>query len=329
MRQGTNLPHSIDFVGRLFNPQTKTGNYDQNAKPRKYIILHTMEGTLNGSIAWFKNPSQYASANYCISSTGKIVRTIPEDANSYASGNYAFNSQGINIEHEDGYNPVSNKMAAFSPRPEELYRASGALVADIAKHYGIPLEVTDGFSGKPGIILHRDVPHPTVPGKTIGQVSQKPCPGTLELGKILEYAKQANQQVTQPIANTEQLVSHMLYPSVFANLVTKATTADFILEGLGIKREFWGDPKIGVVALTLIQDKINQAREQGRGEGRTTINTSSISNTPTMPQTGIPTITLSPEDNMTPQKQSVWKKDILGLLKNLLTNVKSTKVTMN
>lgn len=44
----------------------------------KGIVLHSMWGTQNGSIAWFKNPDAQASAHFCISGVGEIVRVVDE-----------------------------------------------------------------------------------------------------------------------------------------------------------------------------------------------------------------------------------------------------------
>jgi hypothetical protein len=44
----------------------------------KGIVLHSMWGTQNGSIAWFKNPDAKASAHFCISGVGEIVRVVDE-----------------------------------------------------------------------------------------------------------------------------------------------------------------------------------------------------------------------------------------------------------
>jgi len=45
----------------------------------KGIVLHSQSGFQNGTISWFKNPASGASAHFCISAVGEIVRVVNEE----------------------------------------------------------------------------------------------------------------------------------------------------------------------------------------------------------------------------------------------------------
>lgn len=56
-----------------------TLNYSAGGmKEIRGIVLHSMWGTQEGSIAWFKNPEAKASAHYCISKDGVVVQMVDE-----------------------------------------------------------------------------------------------------------------------------------------------------------------------------------------------------------------------------------------------------------
>lgn len=78
------------------------GNYGQKrAYPLKYIVMHWMDGTLEGTDAWFQNPSAKASAHFGIGDTGEIHQYVPEEYNAWHAGPKV-NYQSFGIEHEGG-----------------------------------------------------------------------------------------------------------------------------------------------------------------------------------------------------------------------------------
>lgn len=139
-----NIVNSLTTVN--FNPG--------GMKAIKGIVLHSMWGTQNGSIAWFKNPDAQASAHFCISAVGEIVRVVNEEhldrawhAGIYDNGKcpaWAMtnpNDWCIGIELED------NRDANWQ-YPEAQRAALRDLVAFLMEKYNIPRD---------HVLLHRDL----------------------------------------------------------------------------------------------------------------------------------------------------------------------------
>lgn len=43
-----------------------------NYKP-EFVVIHIMQGTMEGTISWFKNPTSEVSAHYLIGKDGRVV----------------------------------------------------------------------------------------------------------------------------------------------------------------------------------------------------------------------------------------------------------------
>lgn len=143
------------------------GSYDSSRLPIKTIVIHSMVGTLKGTIAHFQNAtrSNLTSAHYGIDFNGKVVSFVPETKTAYHAGNYPVNQQSIGIECEDNGKPNEE-------RPETLYKAIAALVNDLCTFYNLPINRTT-------IRKHNEV-----------SLSPTACPGTLDIDKIVALAKQ-------------------------------------------------------------------------------------------------------------------------------------------
>jgi hypothetical protein len=114
----------------------------------KWVIIHDMEGSYDGSISWFKDPASQVTAHYCIrSSDGDITQMVREQDTAWHAGVWAYNEAAIGIEHE-GYMAAPARWYT-----DAMYRKSAQLVAAITKRYGIPVD-------RSHIIGHSDVPPP-------------------------------------------------------------------------------------------------------------------------------------------------------------------------
>lgn len=133
---------------------TKTGaygNYDLAARPRdgldvRYIVIHTTEGSWDGTIAVFQDPKYNASAHYLIRSRdGHLAKFVSPDHVAWHAGNWYFNMHSVGIEHE--------AASAEGHRwfTDELYETSAALVRFLAQRYNVPLD-------REHIIGHDEVP---------------------------------------------------------------------------------------------------------------------------------------------------------------------------
>jgi N-acetyl-anhydromuramyl-L-alanine amidase AmpD len=118
------------------------------------IVIHTMEGTLAGTIAWFKTPGRAVptAAHYCIGEDGEVVQMVPDDRKALHAGSKTeagWNDRSIGIEHagwvDDG-----------KPPPEAMLKASAEVVAILCRKYGIPVDRTHilGHVEVPGVDHH-------------------------------------------------------------------------------------------------------------------------------------------------------------------------------
>jgi hypothetical protein len=171
MRDSTTLPFK-DLTATIpeYNRTTKLGNFDKTEVKKEYIVIHTMDGFLTGTDAHFSDPTKNASANYGLGLNGEIHQYVKEKHTAYhcgiydgRNGNKVYNQNSLSIEHADNKN-------VWAERPAELYAASGALVKDICKAHGIPIDADH-------ILGHNKVK----PGKS--------CPANLDINRIIALAR--------------------------------------------------------------------------------------------------------------------------------------------
>ena len=117
------------------------------------LVLHSMWGTHQGSISWFKNPDAQASAHYCISQDGEIVQTVQDKDIAWHAGIFDEpiadwlkpnpNNVTIGIEIEDRRDPHWSY-------PEAQRRALIELVDHLCRKHNIPKDTQH-------IILHKNL----------------------------------------------------------------------------------------------------------------------------------------------------------------------------
>lgn len=306
MRETTSLPHSYIPVGRLWDAQAKKGNFDTNRAKVDLIIIHTMEGTTKGSTSHFSNPNTNASAHYGVSLDGSITQWIPENAVAYAAGDYQVNRRSINVEHEDGYNPLTRKNAVNEPRPPSLYKGSAELLADLSIAHKIPLD-------RDHVKLHREID------------GRKACPGTLDIDRLIKEARAILNPTPTPVVQEEAMIAHMLKPSVFANIVKKSTNWDDFCKEAGIPPEVASSVGSGKLVHKLMVDqildlkkRISELDSQPRFSGEKPLEFITTG-TPT-PLVPSPTNTLVVDAK---RSNSVWNKDITEVLKGIFGAIHS------
>jgi N-acetyl-anhydromuramyl-L-alanine amidase AmpD len=129
------------------------GNYDLANRPTsgpsvRYIVIHDAEGSYQGTVNVFQDPSFGASTHYVIrSADGHIAQMVENKNVGWHAGNWYINGNAIGIEHE-GF-----AIAGATWYSEQMYQASAALVRYLADTYHIPLD-------RAHIIGHDDIPGP-------------------------------------------------------------------------------------------------------------------------------------------------------------------------
>ena len=132
------------------------------------IVIHTMEGTFTGSIAWFQRGKDTpgrevpTAAHYLVSREGDICQAVPDDKKCYHARNY--NSRSIGIEHEARVTPwpVRRDAAGWVKPPpfarddftDAMLDASARITAILCRKYAIPAD-------REHVVGHAEVPGAT------------------------------------------------------------------------------------------------------------------------------------------------------------------------
>lgn len=123
--------------------------HDRKGRKIDTIVIHTMQGSLAGTIATFQKAGRPVptAAHYCIGLDGEVVQMVPDDKACWHAGNMEYNLRSLGIEHagwvDDG-----------KPPTDAMLRASAKVVAVLCKKYGIPVD-------RQHIIGHVEVPRAT------------------------------------------------------------------------------------------------------------------------------------------------------------------------
>lgn len=116
------------------------------------IIIHTMQGSLAGTVAWFAKPGRPVptATHYLIGLDGEIVQMVPDANKALHAGSKTesgWNDRSIGIEHagwvDDGVAPT-----------EAMLRASARVCAVMCRKFNIPVD-------REHVIGHSEVPGAT------------------------------------------------------------------------------------------------------------------------------------------------------------------------
>lgn len=153
-------------------------NYTKNGQERVLgLVVHIMEGTLEGSQSWFNNSGSQASSHFGTGKDGELRQWVDTADRAWAQG--AGNRDYLSIENE-GHTPD-----ALTPKQIE---AVAQTFAWVAKKYGVPYVVANK-PGEKGLGYHK------MGGAAWGG---HPCPGPAiiaQLPKIVTRAKEINKVV--------------------------------------------------------------------------------------------------------------------------------------
>ncbi|MFG1806558.1 N-acetylmuramoyl-L-alanine amidase [Streptomyces sp. NPDC049040] len=147
---------SCSFVAAAYKQNSTTpddfGNYNVTDRPGngedvRYIVIHDMEGTYDGSIKEFQTSTAYASAHYLIADDGRVTQMVQLKDEAWHAANKTVNMHSVGVEHE-GFAIKTGDWYT-----EQEYDSSAVLVKYLAQKFGIPLD-------REHIIGHDEVPGP-------------------------------------------------------------------------------------------------------------------------------------------------------------------------
>jgi LysM repeat protein len=122
-----------------------TSNYsNRSSRQIRWIVIHTIEGSEDAGISWFRNPAARVSAHYVVSHAGRITQMVDDMDVAWHAGNSTYNEHAIGIENE-GYAGQNRWTSA-------QYSALADLTRGLCDRYGIPKD-------RAHIIGHKDVPN--------------------------------------------------------------------------------------------------------------------------------------------------------------------------
>jgi len=123
-----------------------TPNYTPVPIAHDLVILHMMEGSYEGSVAWLCDPRAKASAHLCLKADGsEATQLAPLSNKTWAQ--CAFNSRGVSVEIE------GHTAAGMS---DVTLNAAALVAAWLCRAYAIPPVWAKGGQGR-GVCCHHDL----------------------------------------------------------------------------------------------------------------------------------------------------------------------------
>jgi hypothetical protein len=135
-------------------------NASRTWKDVYYHVEHTIEGSVESCVSWFKNPISDASSHVVSSFNGHthFVMVSDEDI-AWTAGNWEFNQKSLQRENEG--------FASRGGWPERFYASGGHWVAHHFTKFRIPFQYgfravgRKGSAYRAGLIGHFHVPYPS------------------------------------------------------------------------------------------------------------------------------------------------------------------------
>jgi len=160
------------------------------------IVIHIMEGTLEGTDSWFQNLDSKVSAHFGIGKNGNIHQYVAQANTAWHAGRvYNPTWKLIKSSGDKGEPYINPNFYTFgiehegdekSDWTDEMYQSSSELIASLAKKWNIPLD-------RDHVIGHHEI------------YALKTCPGfVVDLNKLITMA--SNITNPQLIQEPEQYV---------------------------------------------------------------------------------------------------------------------------
>lgn len=182
--------------------------------PARGVVLHTEQGSEQGTIEWFNNPASQASAWFAVGLDGAIWQFAPVGSGwcswAQSQGNETFYS----IEDADNGDPSTPFTAA-------QVQSIALLVEVLSRHDGFPLAVASDPFTERGVTLHSEG------GQAFGGHLQ--CPGSVrgaQRPRIIALAM-AIRSGTSPVPAWQEAIMNAL-PTLQQGSVDKPGSVFFV-----------------------------------------------------------------------------------------------------
>jgi N-acetylmuramoyl-L-alanine amidase len=148
----------------------------------RYVVVHTADGSYEGTIAWQKNPQSDNSSHFIVDYDGKIAQV-----------NDTANRSGAQIEGNPYAIAIENAGNENKPLTDAQIAANAKILAKAHQVHGIPLQLTDKVG-------HRGLGHHSMGAESGVRWGHSACPG-----KVIKGQKPAI------LARAQQIVSGMAF----------------------------------------------------------------------------------------------------------------------
>jgi N-acetyl-anhydromuramyl-L-alanine amidase AmpD len=119
----------------------------RTAKAITHVVIHVEAGWEAGTATWFANPASHVSAHYSVGKDGAFYQHVAEANTAWHAGlPYPFTWNDQTRDPHNNMNPnvytigIEHEGFAAQAWPDAQVQASAALVADVCKRHGIPID---------------------------------------------------------------------------------------------------------------------------------------------------------------------------------------------
>jgi hypothetical protein len=155
-----------------------TPNTSGSIVDHMYVVIHTADGSYDGTIAWQKNPSANVSSHFIVAKDGRCAQMLDTNAKSWCQ--IEGNPYSIAIENEGSEN---------TPLTAQQIEAIARILAKANQVHGVPLQVT-------GRVGTRGLGHHSMGAESGVNWGHSACPGSI-----------IKAQKPQILARAQQIVS--------------------------------------------------------------------------------------------------------------------------
>lgn len=177
-----------------------TPNTSGSIADHMYVVVHTADGSFEGTIAWQRNASADVSSHFVVAKDGRIAQMLDTNAKPWTQK--AGNPYSISIENEGNEN---------TPLTAYQIEANARILAKAHQVHGVPLQLT-------GRVGTRGLGHHSMGAESGVDWGHSLCPGSIIKG-----------QKPAILARAKEIVSGVSAQEAFMAGLTEAEQVDMYL----------------------------------------------------------------------------------------------------